>query len=215
MHALTLFTRCLVVAEVLAAVAGFVTWHKWKHSYLKWFPLYLAVIVLLETGYHVFSYFKQHEHASWMYEVAIPVEIIFINWFFYKTLNEKNRKLIIAGVIMYVLVMVLEKTLLSSVTYYFQSLAYTVGNLFILIYLILFFIQLVKSEKILAFNELTSFWIGCGLLVFYLGSFPFYGLYNELAKNINIFMPIAWVATFLNYCMYLLFIIGFIWGKPH
>ena len=52
-----------------------------------------------------------------------------------------------------------------------------------------------------------------GMLLFYLGTFPFYGLYNELAKDLSIFVPVVWVATSLNYLMYIFFTIGFIWGK--
>jgi hypothetical protein len=144
-----------------------------------------------------------------------PLEMLFLNWFFYNTLNKHYRKIVTAGTVIYITVLILEKTLFHYNSYYFQSLSYTVANLFILIYITLFFMELMNSEKILVFKKLTVFWIVCGLLVFYLGTFPFYGLYNELSKNIDIFIPVAWVATSLNYCMYLLFTIGFVWGKPH
>lgn len=204
-----------MLAEGLAAIAGIVTWHKWKHGYLKWFVIYLTVIFAGELLYWALILYAKGKNAGLIHNIVIPLEILFISWFFYKTLSPKNKTLIIAGVACYVSALVLEKTLLSSISYYFQSLSYTAGNLFILIYIILFFIQIANSEKILAFKKLAVFWIVCGMLVFYLGTFPFYGLYNELAKNLDIFMPAAWVATSLNYCMYLLFTIGLIWGKPH
>jgi hypothetical protein len=212
---LILFLQGLVITEAIATIAGFSNLHKLKDSYLKWVPIYLAIITLLEIGYHLCSYFHKSNAASYIYIVSILIEMFFINWLFYKIFKSRYKKLILTGVIFYVISLLLEKTILSSTTYYFQSLSYTIGNLFILIYIILYFVQLVNSDKILVFKKLTEFWIACGMLVFYLGTFPFYGLYNELAKNIDIFMAVAWVATSLNYCMYLLFTIGFIWGKAH
>jgi hypothetical protein len=212
--ALISFSVWLVAAEALAAIAGFITYKKWRRCYLRWFPFYVTLIVMFEAGYYLFRYFGNNTASILMYEIAIPLEMIFINWFFYHTLK-KNKKLIVAGSIIYIIVWLLEKTIFTESDYYFQSLSYTAGNLFILVYLILFFIQLIRSEKLLNFKKLTVFWIALGMLVFYLGTFPFYGLYNELAKNLNIFIPVAWVATSLNYCMYLLFTFGLIWGKPH
>lgn len=215
MHSLTLFTRYLILIEVIAAIAAFACYHKWKHSYLKWFPVYLSIVILFEISHQVFSFLKDHSHASLMYEIVVPFEMLFISWFFYKTLNTKSRGITLAGAAIYMAALVLEKMLFQNNSYYFQSLSYSIGNLFILIYLILFFIELVKSNNLFIFKRLTVFWIACGMLIFYLGTFPFYGLYNELAKDLDVFMPVAWVATSLNYCMYLLFTIGFIWGKPH
>lgn len=210
---LVLFTKCLVLAEAMAAVTGLITWRKWKDSYLKWVPVYLAAITILETGYHIFAWYKQDAVSGALYEIAVSFEILFITWFFYKTLNNKNRTLAIAGAAVYIAALIAEQLLLPGHAWYFQSLSYTTGNLFILIYLILFFIELVRSEKILVFKKSVVFWIACGLLIFYLGSFPFYGLYNELSKDLSLFVSIAWIAESLNYCMYLFFTIGFIWAK--
>ena len=215
MDALGLFVKGLVMVEFTAAAAGILTRQKWKGHYLQWFPVYLSAIVLLELLFY-YVYKTNPSVATNTIKQAQPVvEMLFLHFFFFKALHPKYKKMVITGAVVYSTALVLENTLLQTNTYYFQSLAYTTGNLFILIYLILFFIALVNSEQLLVFKHLTVFWIMCGLMVFYLGSFPFYGLYNELARNLNIFIPAAWIATSLNYCMYLLFTIGFIWGKPH
>lgn len=214
MKQLILFSQCLVIVEAMAAIAGFITWKKWKHSYLKWFPVYLSIITTLEICYRILELKKEIAESSYVYAIGIPLEILFINWFFYHTLEKKFRKLIIVGCILYGVAWVLENSLLNNKIYYFQSISYTTGNLFILIYVILFFIELTGSERIMHFRRLTEFWIVCGLMLFYVGSFPFYGLYNELAKDMSLFVPVAWAATAFNYGMYLLFTIGFIWGKP-
>lgn len=215
MHlSLFLFTQYLIAAEALAAIAGCLTWNKWKRNYFKWFVIYLLIILIFELSTHLLVFFKMLEEVILVKQIVVPIEILFINWFFYKTLIGSKKKIIIAGAAVYLTALILEKTLVDAAGYYFQSLSYTVGNLFILVYLILFFIEFANSEKILAFKKQTIFWIALGMLIFYLGTFPFFGLYNELMKNMDVFIPIAWAATGLNYCMYILFTIGLIWGKP-
>jgi hypothetical protein len=213
MKAIILFTQGLLAMEALAALTGFATWQKWKGSFFKWFPIYLLLIVCLEVMHQVFAYHKLFGASVFMYDITIPIEILFISCFFSQLLNKRSRKITVLGAISFALAFTAEKFLMQQQGYFFQSLSYTVGNLFILAYLILYFIELTRGSQLLQFKKLSSFWFASGMLIFYLGTFPFYGLYNELAKDIGFFIKIAWVATFLNYCMYLFFIIGFIWGK--
>lgn len=211
---LILLSRILIVAETLALLAGLFTWRKWEKSYLRWFPLYLLVIVLLELFNRIMEYNSRFNISAALNILASFIEINFASFFFYQTLESKHKKWVVAGIIIYLLSFVAEKIFNRDADYFFQSLSYTIGNLFILIYLILFYIELVQSSRLLHFYKLTVFWIASGMLIFYLGSFPFYGLFNVLAKNLDLFIVAAWVATSLNYTMYLLFTIAFIWGKP-
>ncbi len=210
LSALILFSRLLIIAEAVAAITGFITWRKWKDSYLRWAPFYLAIIVVLELSERLLRDYGDPAIASFILQTSVLTEILFMHWLFYKTLH---KKIIIAGACIYVLSFVMERFLIQNNAYYFQSLSYTIANLLILVYLLIYFLQLVKSGRILYFKSITVFWFALGMLVFYLGTFPFYGLYNELSKNLDLFVPLAWVATSLNYAMYLLFITGFIWGK--
>jgi len=215
MQPITLFTYFLVAAEALAAISAWASWSKWKGSYLKWFAPYLSVIVLLEFSIRILNYSKNYETAAILKLIPVLLEVLFIHWFFYQTLPAKYKNWVMAGAGIFLFSFFYEKFILNAEGYYFKSLSYTIGILFILIYLIILIIDLVKSDKVLIIQKLTIFWIALGMLVFYLGAFPFYGLYNELAKDIDLFITVAWVATTLNYCMYILFSIGFIWGKPH
>ena len=38
MKQLILFSQCLVIVEAMAAIAGFITWKKWKHSLPEMVP---------------------------------------------------------------------------------------------------------------------------------------------------------------------------------
>lgn len=214
MSARVQFVKLLLVPETLAAITGLITWKKWEKSYLKWFVIYLCIIVVNETC-NRFINIKTSEGVNIFREIVVPIEMMFLNWFFYKTLTPNNRMLVLAGIGLYVISWICENTFFAGEGYYFRSLSYTVGNLFVAVYTILFFINFVKTEAFLQFNKLAVFWIVLGMLVFYLGTFPFFGLYNELAKSKTVWAPAAWTAISLDYCMYILFTIGFLWGKPH
>jgi hypothetical protein len=59
------------------------------------------------------------------------------------------------------------------------------------------------------------FWTALGLIIFYLGTFPLYALRNTLVKHyLSVFTGYYYVSFVLNYCMYILFSIGFICHKP-
>jgi hypothetical protein len=207
------FSQCLLLAHLAAAIAGIATWSKWKDSFLKWFILYLNLIVLLVAAGNLLIYFDNVEAFTALNQKVVIVEILFIHWFFYKILSIKKRKIIFPGVLIYSAITMIETYYKDESIYFFQSLSYTLANLFILVYVVLYFMELTQSNKLLLFYRIASFWIVCGILLFYLGTFPFYGLYNELAKNLSLFYPLAWMATGLNYTMYIFFTIGLVWGK--
>lgn len=60
------------------------------------------------------------------------------------------------------------------------------------------------------------FWISLGLLIYYLGAFPYYGMRNVLAKEYKeIYITYGYIIYVLDILMYVMFTISFIWGKPN
>ncbi len=211
---IVLFTQWLLLAIAGAAISGLATWQTWKKTYFKWFIIYLCIITCAVATGDALVHYKLIKEFEVLNQSVVVFEILFINWFFYQTLSSSRQKnIIIAGCVLYLTSLAFEFFFVNSNDYYFESLSYTVGNLAVLIYLILFFYDLANSNRILNFYRQTTFWIALGMLVFYLGTFPFYGLYNELIKNLKIFEPLAWISTTLNYIMYIFFSIALLWGK--
>ena len=94
-------------------------------------------------------------------------------------------------------------------------MSYTVGVFLLSIMVYLEFIKQIKSEDILNFQNNKMFYINIGILLFYVGTLPFFAfdkqLYlnnNELWSNYKTFFLLS-----VN-IMYLLFAASFIWGKP-
>jgi hypothetical protein len=93
-----------------------------------------------------------------------------------------------------------------------SELPWVVGSIFLIITIIFYFIQLLKSDKIIVFHKNLLFWISIGLLLFHTGTLPFaikttsYALLNGIH---NLFL-IIWILAII---MYLIFTFGFIWSK--
>jgi hypothetical protein len=199
--------------ELAAAIAGTATWHKWKAHPVRWMTLYLWVIFACEMAGDYMS--DKYNTNVWLYSyIVMPLEILFFCWLYNRYFKAGNKKLPIVGAMIFIAAWVTENFLLQTEGFVFKSLAYSAGTVVILLLVITFFTRLFQSDSILTFRQNIMFWISLGLLIFYVGTFPFYSLYNYLAKDMSLFKTHAWIMIFLNYTMYLLFIIGFIWAKP-
>ena len=95
--------------------------------------------------------------------------------------------------------------------YEFQSIPYIIAALFTIITILLYFREILNSEKVLYTNKNLLFWIGIGLLLYFVGNIPFRILrnYYEYLTDATILFLINFTLTIvMNTC----FIIGFIWS---
>ena len=107
-------------------------------------------------------------------------------------------------------ILLLEKNLT-----WFSSMSYATGVLFLTILCIRYLYALVRGDEILGFKSDIMFWVASGLLIFYLGSLPYYGIPNEISRKIGEFLNLFWMVPIVLGClMYILFALGFIWKKP-
>jgi hypothetical protein len=201
--------------ELMACVTGFIYWKKIRSSYWRLFPIYLLVIVCVE----VLGAFTEGDFNINLYSYfGIPIQFLFFFWLFhqyFKPLPPVIWSIIATAV--YIISLVTELIFLRNETLFFSSLSYTVGNVMLAILVLIFFSRFISSEKILGFKSDMMFWVSLGLLIFYLGSLPFYGLYNTIRDDTKYpgLLATYWsVQMIFNYLMYTFFTISFIWGKP-
>ncbi len=93
-----------------------------------------------------------------------------------------------------------------------SELPFVVGSIFLIISIVFYLIELLKSEKVIIFHRKLLFWISIGLLLFHSGTIPFSLKYNEysLFPSIDKLFLIIYVLAFF---MYTTFIFGFIWSN--
>jgi len=209
----------LRIFEFIACITGFIYWRKIKTSAFKWFPVYLGFIVISE--YIGVSLHNTADNgmlnAAFFNYFEIPVEFLFFFALFYFTQTSGSyKKLIVLCACLYLLSWFLDMVVLKNIEGAFHSFSCTTGNLLLLVVILRYFVFLVTSNNILYFWKDMLFWICTGLLVYYLGTFPYYGLRNTLALNYpNLFTTYSYIVYILDSLMYIMFTFSFIWGKPN
>ena len=204
-------------AELMACIAGLVYWKKIRTSVFKWFFFYLCFIVVSECigKFTQASAYEQINLAYFNY-FEIPTEFLFFFWLFYHTRAfERFKKLPLICAALYLVSWLTDMLYFSKMKFSFYSFSYTIGTLLLLVVVLRYFILLVTSNNILSFWKDMLFWICTGLLVYYLGTFPYYGLRNTLVDHYpGLYYTYSYIIYILNSLMYILFTFSFVWGKP-
>ena len=216
---MTGYQIALNVLELAACVVGFIFMKKIKHSYWKWFAFYLAIIFLTEITGEYLLFVKQDLQgniAVYSY-FGIPLQFFFFYWIFYQQFKKSNKsKWPLISAAIYLVSLIADLLYISKIEFYFESFSYVIGCIFLLVLILVYFTRLIKSDEILHYRSSMMFFVCLGIMVFYVGAMPFFAFRNALYVHNNNLFYIYWYIQFgLNYLMYLLFIVSFIWGKPN
>lgn len=209
-------------SELLAAIVGTIYFYKYKNTSLKYFLYLLWYIVLTEffsgyaskTGTLIFYTDENGNHyTTWFYNLLRFVTFSSLFYIYYKYLNTvKFKKWIRFFAIIYISVYFINWFFIQDFVKESSELPRILGSLFLISTIIFYFIELLRSEKIIVFHRLLLFWISVGLLLFYTGTIPF-----ALKRNGYALIPgihdLFLILYLLAISMYLIFTFGFIWSK--
>ncbi len=201
----------LLLMQFLAALVGCLYYNNVKRSYWKWFTVYLTVLFISEF---VRAYFLNVSidviHQYYLF-IVLPLEFIFLYWL-YAQQSLKNKKLFL-----------LFSILLIGTTFFTSfmenlrdaiSLNTNVGSLLLIILVVQEYLKQIKNDDILKFKENKMFYINLGVVLFYVGSFPFHVFQKYLHADYQTITECYYVYFLVANCiMYLLFAASFIWGK--
>ena len=197
--------------EVIAAIVGVIFYNKVKKTYWKWFVLYLIYIAFYELIIRILFYEYQVKLDYYLAKIQFPIEFLFFFWL-YAIKSFKNKNLFWICSTIYLLSLIPNASL-SKGNYYFSSFNYIIGALILLLFVVLEFNKQIKSDNILTFSTNKMFYVNIGIVLLYIGTLPFFGLFYPIMKE-----PIIWNSYYIyfmvsNCIMYLLFAASFIWGK--
>lgn len=213
METFTLIARiALMLIEFITALTAMLFFFQLKHTYWKWFCVYLVFIFIQEFVW----YFKSSIgglHVHQYYRVfGIPIQFLFLYWL-YALKSLKQKSIFVIFISIYFISLLTEiYTGEFKVVY---SLNMVVGAFLLTILVILEYIKQIKSDNILLFKTNKMFYINLGVVFFYVGTLPFFAFYKVLSNEPYLELRSAYFIYFrISVCiMYLLFIFSFIWGK--
>jgi len=209
----TLLNSTLVVIQFIAALLGAVYLLKLKNSYWKWFSIYLIIIFIQECFWKFNVSIERQYRVAYYVFFGVPLQYLFLYWL-YALKSLKNKNLFFLSVIGYVLAIGVS-LFLKNINEVF-SISISIGTIILIVLIILEFIKQTNTDNILKFKGNKMFYINIGLILFYVGSYPFHLLGPELHKNhLDIWNMYFTYFLIANCSMYLLFSASFIWGKIH
>lgn len=206
-----LLTNLLLKLEILASVVGMLLIYKHKSTYWIYFVFYLTFISFADYfSLEITNFFNIKKQLYYAY-IVIPIQFIFFYWL-YALKSLKNKQLFWVCIILYLLSFIPVELYFSKLKVVY-SFNYTIGTLILMYLVILEFKKQIVTDDILQFPRNKMFYINFGVILFYVGNLPFFGLYNLLIKELSIW-NIYYIYYLISNCiMYLLFSASFIWGK--
>lgn len=203
----------LIWLELIAALIALLHWPKLKNSYWKWFIIYLCVLFFVEA-FSKWGLENNPNYRMYLYDFfGIPLQFLFFYWL-YAIKSQKSYLLFWLCTFLYGLSFLPYFTLFAKESIVF-SLSYTVGNVLLMLLVFLEIFKQIKSEKILLFRSNFMFYINIGIMIFYIGTLPFFSFYGLILKDLQFWTGYYIFFMVANHIMYLLFISAFVWGKPN
>jgi hypothetical protein len=209
--------KTVIIIIVILEWAAFLAWlfhYKknlaCKHKLLTGYLGFLAITELLNLLFHNGD--NSITNIIVM-KINVPLQIVFLLFFL---LFEKYKKIFFCFSIIYLTLYCLEEINVLPINSIFKSFSYGIGNLLLITALLISVYQFLYSEKVLAFYTYADFWIIIGLIIYYIGSFPYYNFNNylwaEKARH-NLAYNLYYTTQALNCFLYFIYTFAAKWKK--
>lgn len=187
-------------AVVLAFLSSLTSFGSGFSFSMKLFSILLGLTLGVEIGALLLE--RANRNNFWLYNAFAPLEFWVYGFFFLGLLKGKFRKrLLTIWVILAPLLWLLVYRLSA-----WNGYGMILGSFFTVVFVLLFYYELILGPDTRPLRVLPEFWIATGLLIFYLAALPFFGMLNYLVRHyLGVAKILAVVIMLLDALMYLLF----------
>lgn len=189
-------------------------WYLWFVVVVETIGLY-GYILLNNYDYDWYIWLKNSAICSntWLYNIYSIVSILVFGKFFSQIIKKKFSKNIIkVSVLLYLIFSVFY--FVFSGAFFYKSILYNwfVETFIVFVFVILYYKQLLSSDKILIFSKLPVFYISSGLLLFYLCAAPLFTFDSYFYEVNKSFIQFRHVYMFIiNIFLYSCFTFAFLY----
>jgi hypothetical protein len=151
---------------------------------------------------------------AWLYNISVPMEYLFFVFIYFSFFKNKiNRKLSVGFFLLFTFY-VAGFLLVNGITHFNRNVL-IVGSFSLIIFSVLYLIELYNLPGIINLNRHPVFWIAIGVLLFNAGEFSYdlltkFFFANRMDRGAVIFRSIN---SYLNLLLYLCISISFLWKK--
>ena len=201
----------IYIASILIAFLSSLTSFRLGFSFhLKMFSCLLGLTFLVEVT-AAFVAFHLHKPNNRLYNTFTLIEFWTYGYFYLYLLQSKILRRILLYFLVIFPIFWLVTVLLLFGFGKWNSYVIIVGSFFSVLFALLYYYEIITAREILSLGTLPEFWIATGMLIFYLGALPFFGMLNYLVKyNEGIAKSFLVVYQVLDTLMYTLFTYAFL-----
>ncbi len=210
MKYLTHLRTFIIIFQIVVAIIGSFYFFKYKKTFLKYFLLvlwYIAVNDLLG-----FILRNNDYNVTILYNIYYTVVFCYLMFLFrHYVTNKKHKKIILVFISLYIIIFSVNGFYENYLIEY-SKVPYIMGASFLVTSIILYYIDILNSEKVLNVGNNLLFWISTGVLIYYCGNIPFKivrSYANDLRDVPVEFLVLCILTIVMNIC----FIIGFVWDN--
>ncbi len=179
--------------------------------HLKLFSILLGLTFVVEFFVTFIEKKFHYKNNYWIYNAFTLVEFWVYAYWYYSITTIKNLKKVM-------LFFLFAFPVFWFITVFFvfgfnvwNSYVIIVGSFFSIVFVASYYYQLISSPSLTVLRLQPEFWIATGMLIFYLGALPYFGMLNFLMKNhMSVAVTLLTVLITLDIFMYLLFSYGFL-----
>lgn len=200
--------------EIAAFITSVIYWRHLKNSRLRWLMPFLLFIVCIELSARYITRELHMTNNGWLYNIAVPIEYLFYAYCFSLHLTmPKYRRFAIAFLYFLPFFGIFNMAFIQG-PIVFNNNILKVGSICMIILCCLYFLNLLKIEKIVNPVSMPFFWITSGLLIFNIGEFVYISLSSILFADWTTFRSLVkLINNNLIYVLYGSIIIGLILAK--
>ncbi|MFC4722045.1 hypothetical protein ACFO5O_06915 [Geojedonia litorea] len=216
-----------------SAFFGLVTYKKYKTTNVRYFIFFLVYIFSFEllAGYpsalhdnpslsHIKAFLKgtKFERNFWVYNLFWNLlSTLFLSFYYHKIIKIKPYKAVVKWAAIIFLAAAIVYLTFNFDEFFNRSVVFIkiMALIVILLNIVLYFIEILRGDKILTFYRSFNFYASAALLIWWLVTTPvvFYQIYYSTA-DLNFIKLRAQIFIFANIFMYSTFTFALLWSKP-
>lgn len=201
--------NAILILQVITAIVGSFYYYKYKFSFLKYFLYLLWYIVINDFIALYYSKNVSIYNASF-YNIFQIVSFTYYLMLYKHIIQSLKFKKAMSYLILLYLISFIISFFLDDFFKNHFSISYITGSLFVITGIIIFFSEILNSDKIINMNKMLIFWISIGLFVSILPDIPFDLMRKYYSKSPTI--PYIFISSYLLvFTNNVILISGFIW----
>ena len=170
--------------EFISALVAFIYLFKLRKTYWKWFSLYLIFIFCQEFFWKFTPFDVPIRKQDYYAFIGIPIQYLFFYWLYaLKSLEKKKLFFLCASIY---LITFIPMEIFKEEIKTLSSINLTLGSILLMFLIVLEFLKQIRNDNILMFKTNKMFYINAGVIIFYIGTYPFSAFYNQLLEHPNI-----------------------------